>query len=84
MTPEACRCQRLIGAIFLSDSISVGKWLHYNIADKQQIGIKERMSGEEQVDLKTLSFLGLDATKPVFGVSDKTRFKPVSSATETS
>ena len=28
--------------------------------------------------------LGLDATKPVFGVSDKARLKPVSSATETS
>ena len=28
--------------------------------------------------------LGLDATKPVFWVSDKASFKPVSSATETS
>ena len=28
--------------------------------------------------------LGLDATKPVFGVSDKARLKPVSSATESS
>ena len=28
--------------------------------------------------------MGLDATKPVFGVSDKASFKPVSSATETS
>ena len=28
--------------------------------------------------------MGLDATKPVFGVSDKVSFKPVSSATETS
>ena len=28
--------------------------------------------------------MGLDATKPVFGVSDKARYKPVSSATETS
>ena len=28
--------------------------------------------------------LGLVATKPVFGVSDKASFKPVSSATETS
>ena len=26
--------------------------------------------------------MGLDATKPVFGVSDKVRLKPVSSATE--
>ena len=29
-------------------------------------------------------YLGLDATKPVFGVSDKASFKTVSSATETS
>ena len=28
--------------------------------------------------------MGFDATKPVFGVSDKGRLKPVSSATETS
>ena len=28
--------------------------------------------------------MDLDATKPVFGVSDKVRLKPVSSATETS
>ena len=28
--------------------------------------------------------LGLDATKPVFGVSEKARLKPVSSATGTS
>ena len=28
--------------------------------------------------------MGLDATKPVFGVSSKARLKPVSSATETS
>ena len=28
--------------------------------------------------------MGLDVTKPVFGVSDKARLKPVSSATETS
>ena len=27
--------------------------------------------------------MGLEATKPVFGVSDKARLKPVSSATET-
>ena len=30
------------------------------------------------------SYLSLDATRPVFGVSDKARLKPVSSATETS
>ena len=28
-------------------------------------------------------YLGLDVRKPVFGVSDKARLKPVSSATET-
>ena len=28
--------------------------------------------------------MGLDATKPVFGVSDKVRFKPACSATEIS
>ena len=28
--------------------------------------------------------MGLDAKKPVYGVSDKMSFKPVSSATETS
>ena len=29
-------------------------------------------------------YMGLDATKPVFGVSDKVRLEQVSSATETS
>ena len=29
-------------------------------------------------------YIGLDATKPVFGVSDNTRLKPVSSAIEIS
>ena len=29
-------------------------------------------------------YLGLVVTKPIFGVSDKMRFKPVASATETS
>ena len=32
----------------------------------------------------TLYDMGLDASKPAFGVSDKARLKPVSSATETS
>ena len=32
----------------------------------------------------TLYDMGLDATNPVFEVSDKARLKPVSSATETS
>ena len=32
----------------------------------------------------TSSQLGHDVTKPIFGVSDKASFKPVSSATETS
>ena len=31
-----------------------------------------------------LAYLGLDATNPVFGVSENARLKPVSSATETS
>ena len=31
-----------------------------------------------------MSYLGLDVTKPVFGVFHKVRLKPVSSATETS
>ena len=34
--------------------------------------------------LENSSFIGLDVTKPVFGVSDKVIHKPVSSATETS
>ena len=33
---------------------------------------------------RALAHMGLDATKPVFGVSDKARLKPVSLATETS
>ena len=33
--------------------------------------------------IPVLSKMGRDARKPVFGVSDKARFKPVSSATET-
>ena len=35
-----------------------------------------------QLDLR--NYMGLNATKPVFGVSDKVRLKPVSSATENS
>ena len=35
-------------------------------------------------DLGIIPYMGLDATKPVFGVSEKARLKPVSSATETS
>ena len=31
----------------------------------------------------TLNNMGLDVTKPVFGVSDKMRFKPACSATQT-
>ena len=34
--------------------------------------------------VNVLKYLGLVATKPVFGVSDKAKFKPVSSATGTS
>ena len=34
--------------------------------------------------IKAYYNMGLDATKPVFGVSDKASYKPVSSATETS
>ena len=34
--------------------------------------------------LVLVPYIGLDARKPVFEVSDKVRFKPVSSATETS
>ena len=34
--------------------------------------------------LKAKYYLGLAARKPVFGVSDKVRFKPACSATETS
>ena len=33
---------------------------------------------------KSLSYMGLVARKPVFGISDKARLKPVTSATETS
>ena len=34
-----------------------------------------------QSDKYTYSYMGLVATKPVFGFSDKARLKPVSSAT---
>ena len=45
--------------------------------------------GADQSNLFSVALLqakvvGLVATKPVFGVSDKVRFKPVSSAIETS
>ena len=42
--------------------------------DKSVLARPERRQG----------ILGLVVTKPVFGVSDKVRFKPVSFATETS
>ena len=44
------------------------------------LGLLIRRLGNKQ--LKYIK-LGLDATKPVFGVSEKVRLKPVSSATET-
>ena len=36
------------------------------------------------LDFSLLQYLGLDATKPVFRVSDKTRLTSVSSSTESS
>ena len=36
------------------------------------------------LDFYGKEYLGLNATKPVFGVSDKVRFKPACSAAETS
>ena len=38
---------------------------------------------EEAKEIFLSRYLGLDATKPSFGVSDKARLKPDSSATET-
>ena len=35
-----------------------------------------------KVNIPWFPYMGLDATKPVFGVSDKASFKPVSSTTE--
>ena len=37
-----------------------------------------------QIYVSSIIVKGLDATKPVFGVSDKARLKPACSATETS
>ena len=47
---------------------------------------KQTVAGVLQVTCYnlTLCHLGLDATKHVFGVSDKVRFKPAFSTTETS
>ena len=41
-------------------------------------------AGEDGLIKVSLSYMGLVATKPVFGVSKKLRLKPVSSAKETS
>ena len=38
----------------------------------------------QKLDRQLRHLMGLNATKPVLGVSDKASFKPVSSATETS
>ena len=40
--------------------------------------------GQSRLCEDHLDQMGLDAKKPVFGVSDKMKFKPVSSATKTS
>ena len=47
---------------------------------------EEKVHKEEKQEppSKWLPYMGLVATKPVFGVSDKARLKPVPSATETS
>ena len=37
-----------------------------------------------EVKYRFVYYMGLNATKPVFGVSDEARLKPVSSATGTS
>ena len=44
--------------------------------------LKERFN---QLEAKNVSaYMGFSVRKPVFGVSDKVRFKPACSATETS
>ena len=55
-----------------------------------QVKPKMTIHGDLYYEVMTCSlicavyYMGLDATKPVFVVSNKVRFKPVSSATETS
>ena len=46
--------------------------------------VEENGPGKSQVALVSSYHMCLVMTKPVFGVSDKVRFKPVSLATETS
>ena len=57
-------------------------WYLYH-ADKQ-LRIRRACTGIQSHHRSCSSNMGLDATKPVFGVSDNARLKPVFTATETS
>ena len=60
--------------------------LHFTTADPFNALVYDlalKMS-KHQLTVKWWQNMGFDVTKPIFGVSDKARLKPVSSATDTS
>ena len=78
-------CEKFICAVYGKAKIdSVYKVRHLMLQSK--CGGDIRFKSRSQVPWIWLDYhqKGLVATKPVFGVSDKMRLKPVSSATETS
>ena len=68
-----------VGWIHVTSVINCGK---PNVLSKRKRS--SRLSAPPTHMNDIYSNMGLDVTKPVFGVSDKTRLKPVFSATETS
>ena len=51
---------------------------------KQEEENRLKLEEEAMKQVREIHYMGLDARKPVFGVSVKVRFKPAFSATETS
>ena len=69
------------GLNFLASLCSWADWFEYHFVGNPE-GWFCRVAAH--VDAAYMCILGIDAKKPVFGVSEKARLKQVSSATETS
>ena len=77
VTPICDKNRDFVGWIHVTSIINCGK---LNMLSKRSFLLFAPPTNMND----TYSNMGLDTTKPVFGVSDKARLKPVASATETS